>query len=74
IPLHLQKVHSRLGYRSGCFPCAERASEHCISLPIFPELSEDQVETVAATVRESLAAINWQSRSQGVDLVVRPAA
>ncbi len=74
IPLHLQKVHARLGYRPGCFPCAEEASEHCISLPIFPELTEAQVETVATTVRESLGAINRQSRSQGIDFAERPAA
>ncbi|MBN2291660.1 MAG: DegT/DnrJ/EryC1/StrS family aminotransferase [Pirellulales bacterium] len=74
VPLHLQKVHSCRGYRPGCFPCAEEASEHCISLPIFPELTETQVETVATTVRESIAAINRQSRSQGVDLSERPAA
>ena len=74
IPLHLQKVHYHLDYREGCFPCAERACRRCISLPIFPELTEAQVETVAKTVRESLAAINRSSRSQGVDLEDRPAA
>jgi dTDP-4-amino-4,6-dideoxygalactose transaminase len=74
VPLHLQKVHSRLGYLPGCFPCAERASEHCISLPIFPELTEAQVETVAKTVRESIVSINRQSRAQGIDFEDRPAA
>ena len=74
VPLHLQKVHSRLGYRPGCFPCAERVSRRCISLPIFPELTETQVETVAMTVRESLVAINRESRAQGVDIEDRPAA
>ena len=74
IPLHLQKVHAQLGYRLGCFPNAERACERCISLPIFPELEEGQIETVAATVRESIAAINGQSRSGGIDVEDRPAA
>ncbi len=47
IPLHLQEVYAELGYTEGDFPCAERASLHCLSLPMFPELTLEQQRRVA---------------------------
>jgi dTDP-4-amino-4,6-dideoxygalactose transaminase len=46
LPLHLQPVYRGLGYKSGDLPLAERLCERCLSLPIFPELTDDQIETV----------------------------
>ena len=46
VPLHLQKCYSNLGYGRGSFPISERAAETCVSLPIFPELTDAQVEHV----------------------------
>lgn len=51
VPLHLQPVYASLGYSEGDFPESERASREVLSLPIFPELRADEVETVAAAVR-----------------------
>ncbi len=53
-PLHLQPVFARLGYKPGFLPVAERACEEVLSLPIFPELREEEVEEVAAGLRAAL--------------------
>ncbi|MDB6031149.1 MAG: glutamine--scyllo-inositol transaminase [Verrucomicrobiales bacterium] len=50
-PLHLQKVYEDLGYREGDFPVAEALSRRILPLPMYPELSDEQVEYVAATIR-----------------------
>ncbi len=50
VPLHLQKCFANLGYARGTFPVAEAAAETCVSLPIFPELAEAQVDHVIASV------------------------
>jgi dTDP-4-amino-4,6-dideoxygalactose transaminase len=50
-PLHLQKAYQHLGYREGDFPVTEKVMKEIISLPMYPELSADQVEYVAETVK-----------------------
>jgi dTDP-4-amino-4,6-dideoxygalactose transaminase len=56
IPVHLQPAHLDLGYAAGDFPHAERAASDVLSLPMFAELTDAQVEHVAAAVRECAAA------------------
>src|SRR2546430_15858613 len=51
VPLHLQNCFSHLGYKRGRLPEAERAAGEVISLPIYPELTRDQVDYVADTIR-----------------------
>lgn len=51
LPLHLQPAYAFLGIPRGTYPVAERLAERVLSLPIFPEMSEDDVAYVAALVR-----------------------
>jgi len=46
VPCHLQKAYTHLGYKKGDCPVAEYLAEHCVSLPMFAELSDEQVQTV----------------------------
>jgi dTDP-4-amino-4,6-dideoxygalactose transaminase len=50
LPLHLQKCFEGLGYKAGSFPVSEAAAETCLSLPIYPGLTDAQVEYVASAV------------------------
>ncbi|QEG42994.1 DegT/DnrJ/EryC1/StrS family aminotransferase [Roseimaritima ulvae] len=55
IPLHLQAVHANLGYQKGAFPHAEFAADHCLSLPMFPELTNEQAGLVVDSLAQVLA-------------------
>lgn len=50
VPLHLQKCYAELGQARGSLPVAEAVSDTCISLPIFPELTDEQVDHVIASI------------------------
>ena len=54
VPLHLQKCYSSLGYQPGDFPVAEKAARQCLSLPIYPEMTEVRVRKVAACIKAFL--------------------
>jgi dTDP-4-amino-4,6-dideoxygalactose transaminase len=51
VPLHLQEVHSDLEYRAGDLPVAEGAANGVLSLPLFPEMTGEQRESVLAVIR-----------------------
>jgi dTDP-4-amino-4,6-dideoxygalactose transaminase len=50
IPVHLLPAYADLGYRAGQFPHSEKAAEEVLSLPMFPELTAAQTDTVARAV------------------------
>ncbi|MDA1091403.1 MAG: DegT/DnrJ/EryC1/StrS family aminotransferase [Proteobacteria bacterium] len=50
--IHLQECYGDLGYRPGDFPVAERAQEHILSLPIYPQITERQIDQVVGTLAE----------------------
>ncbi|MCC6261233.1 MAG: DegT/DnrJ/EryC1/StrS family aminotransferase [Anaerolineales bacterium] len=52
MPIHLQPAYADLGYRSGSLPNAERAANEVLSLPMYPELTEEQVRFVCACILE----------------------
>lgn len=56
IPLHLQAAYTGMGLRRGSFPVAEGLAERILSLPMYPELGEEQIGEVAAVVRGALIA------------------
>ncbi len=55
LPLHLQKCYANLGHKVGDFPVSEKAASQCLSLPIYPELTEAQIQRVAEVVRSFFA-------------------
>ena len=56
VPLHLQEAYAGLGYRQGSFPVAERCAAEFVSLPMYPELSAEQIDAVVDAVAEALCA------------------
>jgi dTDP-4-amino-4,6-dideoxygalactose transaminase len=52
VPLHLQKAFASLGYTRGEFPASETIASQGLSLPMYPELSREQIEYVADSIRE----------------------
>jgi dTDP-4-amino-4,6-dideoxygalactose transaminase len=54
VPLHLQKAYAHLGYRAGKFPVTERIANQCVTLPLFPEMTEMQQDAVIEALTEIL--------------------
>jgi dTDP-4-amino-4,6-dideoxygalactose transaminase len=46
VPCHLQKAYRHLGYKKGDYPNAEYLAEHCLSLPMYAELTDEEVKYV----------------------------
>ena len=56
IPLHLQQAYAYLGYRAGDFPIAEAAAQRILSLPMFPEITDQQIDLVCEELVKTLNA------------------
>lgn len=54
IPVHLQQAYADLGYRPGDFPYTELAANEVLSLPMYAELTQENLETICTAVRESI--------------------
>lgn len=50
VPCHLQKAYAYLGYKPGDFPNSEYLARNCVSLPLYPELSDDEIRRVIHAV------------------------
>ena len=56
VPVHRQPAYADLNLPEGSFPAAERLAEKCLSLPMFGELTADQIQYVAAALRDAVVA------------------
>ena len=55
IPIHLQPACARYGYERGMLPVTETVTEHIVSLPMYPELTAEQIQVIVKAVKKSLA-------------------
>jgi dTDP-4-amino-4,6-dideoxygalactose transaminase len=51
VPIHLQEAYQELGYNKGDFPITEKYAEEIVSLPMFPELTDDQIHYVVEAIK-----------------------
>src|SRR5690606_18818077 len=58
IPVHLQPAYAHLAHKRGDFPVSEACAESFLSLPMFPELTESQIERVAAELKNAQGKVS----------------
>ncbi len=57
IPLHLQKAYRTLGYKQGDLPVTEKIASEILSLPMYPQLTRDQQESIVQAVKNSVMTV-----------------
>jgi len=56
VPCHLQQACAPLGYSRGAFPVTESYADEILSLPLYPELTPEQINTVIGAVKQACGA------------------
>ncbi|MEY3334340.1 MAG: hypothetical protein RLZZ176_2643 [Cyanobacteriota bacterium] len=56
--MHLQPAYADLGYQVGDFPHSELAAQEVLSLPMYAELTPEQIQTVSLNLCESILCLN----------------
>ena len=59
LSLHLQEVYEYLKHKSGDFPQSEQAQEQVLTLPMYPELRDEQIEDITRAIRKFTKAGEW---------------
>jgi dTDP-4-amino-4,6-dideoxygalactose transaminase len=59
LPLHQQKAYQHAGYRKGDFPVSEKLAGTLLSLPMYPELTEEKIEYVVDSIKNFVSAHRW---------------
>jgi dTDP-4-amino-4,6-dideoxygalactose transaminase len=65
IPVHMLEAYADLGYKPGDFPCSEQIADNILSLPMFAELTDEQIKIVSTALRESVNAEPERLNSSG---------
>lgn len=65
VPIHLQEAYKSFHLEKGAFPVAERCAETILSLPMFPELTEEQIAYVVSQIKAFIARDRERSRKPG---------
>ncbi len=55
VPVHLQKAYAKLGHKAGAFPVSETCAQTFLSLPMFPELTDQQIDSVVTQLKFCLS-------------------
>jgi dTDP-4-amino-4,6-dideoxygalactose transaminase len=56
VPVHLQTAYRDLGYERGAFPISEKIADELLSLPMYPELTDAQIDFVVEAVAEAVGS------------------
>ena len=54
-PIHYQPAYRDLGYAKGDFPVSEKCAEEILSIPLYPELSDDQIQYISQKIKKYYA-------------------
>ena len=57
VPLHLQPAYAELGYERGALPVTEAVADTCLSLPLYPEMTEEQQDRIVACIAEFVGEV-----------------
>jgi dTDP-4-amino-4,6-dideoxygalactose transaminase len=60
VPVHLQKAYEHLGHCPGDFPVAERIGNECLTLPMFPEMTDAQQDAVCDALADVMREVSWK--------------
>src|SRR5439155_1057246 len=60
IPVHLQPAYRDLGYKPGDFPVSERIGRECFTLPLYPEMTEEQQDAVVEGLTDAVLKEGWR--------------